>query len=330
MLVILALLIIRSSTPLYGNNTDCLSIYQTRSINGIATILIFLSHATQYLTWGVQDEIFLSFRDVTAQLVVVPFMGFSGYGIMKCLLAGRKKYLESYLKRRVGKTWIMFAGAVILYILINLMLGNHYTYLDYLGAFTAWVNIGNSNWYIFSILFLYLVVYIVFKYSYDTRDLLHILMVAGMCLIYAVSLKCLGKESFWYNTVLVFPAGMFWAYEEKCLTAFIKKNWVYEGCVVIALLALGMSLAYVKNIVGFQISSMACFMLLILISMKLQLKSKILNSIGNYAFEIFIFQRIGFMISERIFTNRYIFLAVSMIITGIIAKSYRKLLAKLL
>ena len=153
----------------------------------------------------------------------------------------------------------MFAGAVILYIMINLVLGNHYTYLDYLGAFTAWVNIGNSNWYIFSILFLYLVVYIVFKYSYDTRDLLHILMVAGMCLIYAVTLKCLGKESFWYNTVLVFPAGMFWAYEEKCLTAFIKKNWVYEGCVVIALLALGMSLAYVKNIVGFQISSMACF-----------------------------------------------------------------------
>ena len=96
---------------------------------------------------------------------------------------------------------------------------------------------------------------------------------------------------------------MFWAYEEKCFTAFIKKNWVYEGCVVIALLALGMSLAYVKNIVGFQISSMACFMLLILISMKLQLKSKILNSIGNYAFEIFIFQRIGFLISERIFTN---------------------------
>lgn len=29
-----------------------LSIYQTRSINGIAVMLIFLSNATQYLSWG--------------------------------------------------------------------------------------------------------------------------------------------------------------------------------------------------------------------------------------------------------------------------------------
>ena len=110
MLVILALLIIRSSTPLYGNNTDCLSIHQTRSINGIATILIFLSHATQYLTWGGYRMRFFCHLECDCTVG-----GWTVYGILRLgfhvmPFGGKKKISRVIFKKKSWKNMDYVCG----------------------------------------------------------------------------------------------------------------------------------------------------------------------------------------------------------------------------
>ena len=84
------------------------------SLKGIFVAIILLSHFNQYIT--IEQNMFnypyLLFFERIGQLMVTPFLFFSGYGVM--LSIDRKKgYLNSFLKNRVIKTLIQFDLAVI-------------------------------------------------------------------------------------------------------------------------------------------------------------------------------------------------------------------------
>ena len=79
------------------NNTfylDYASRDQSRAINGICIMLILFSHTFAKVSpHGVFDDIYESVRVFLGQFVVVPFLFYSGYGLMESLT---KK--EGYLK----------------------------------------------------------------------------------------------------------------------------------------------------------------------------------------------------------------------------------------
>lgn len=157
--------------------------------------------------------------------------------------------------------------------------------------------------------------FIAFNFGEFKSDRLRIAIVAFLCVVYAVVLKFAGKESFWYNTSLIFPMGMLYACEEKIILEEInRKRWCYISALVLSIVLLVVSLLFTKGIVGL-VSAALCFFILILISMKCKLKSEILYRVGSYAFEIFILQRLGFMLSERLFQNQYMFLLGAVLMT---------------
>lgn len=70
-----------------------------------------------------------------------------------------KVYLREYPKIRLAKTIFNFNIAVLLYLLMNGILSIKYSVMDIAGSFVGITSVGNSNWYIFTVLVMYVLSY---------------------------------------------------------------------------------------------------------------------------------------------------------------------------
>ena len=102
--------------------TDYASVGQSRAINGIFIMLILLSHTFAKVTPnGVFDEIYLPLKTFLGQFVVVPFLFYSGYGIMESLTK-KDSYLKTFPRKRLLALFIKFAFITLVYIVMHLCL----------------------------------------------------------------------------------------------------------------------------------------------------------------------------------------------------------------
>ena len=109
-----------------GIYTDYASIDQTRCINGIFSVLILLSHTfAKVPSSDMFDGIYGTMRVFPGQFLVVPFLFYSGYGIMT-QLARKKDYLKSFPRNRLLMLFIRFAMITVVYIIMHWLLGNRY------------------------------------------------------------------------------------------------------------------------------------------------------------------------------------------------------------
>ena len=142
--------VVMINNRLKGTNaffTDYSSPAQTTSINGIFVLLVFLSHAAQYVKLnGVMDKPYDLLKTFLGQLVVVTFLFFSGYGMMESIRKKGKAYVKSIPGRRLFKVWYHFAIAMIFYVILNLSLGRSYGVKTTLLAFTGWSSIAEYKY----------------------------------------------------------------------------------------------------------------------------------------------------------------------------------------
>lgn len=66
-------------------------------------------------------------------------------------------------------------------------------------------------------------------------------------------------------------------------------------------------------------------LIILMISMKVTIGNKYLKFLGKYTFEIYILQRIPFMIFEHIFSNEYIIFMISLSTTFMFAVIFKLL-----
>ena len=109
------------------NSMDYLNHNNTLAINGIFVLLVFLSHCYSSLniTPTLLDESYKIVQWHMDQAIVIPFLFFSGYGIALSL-KNKPNYIWSLLKVRLPKLLIHFDIAVVIYLIIQLVLGTTY------------------------------------------------------------------------------------------------------------------------------------------------------------------------------------------------------------
>ena len=131
---------------------------QTTCINGIFVLFVFLSHFGQYETMPWNGVLL-----AIGQLMVAPFLFYSGYGIMEQIKRRGIVYIDSMPRKRILKFYIHFCMALCIYLFLSFLLRKEYSFVRIIFSFTALSSIGNSNWYVFAILAMYSIVYISFK-----------------------------------------------------------------------------------------------------------------------------------------------------------------------
>ena len=316
-----------------GINEDYVSIETTKRINGIFVILVFLSHSIQYIDYSSSwiDSYGKFIISNIGQLMVTTFLFFSGYGIYESIKAKKENYINTIPKKRILSTLIKFDIAVLIFGVVSHILNIKYDIKTILLSFIGWESLGNSNWYIFAIIVLYLITYLVFKLV-KSKDVIRIGIITLLTIVYMLIISKF-KDGWWYDTVLCYPLGMWFSlYKEKIEKVLKNRPKCYYISLIISIMVLGISLLFRKNIYVYSTIYVTSFIVcVVLLSMKVKLSSNILKFMGTNVFYIYIYQRLPMMILDKYdiyFSNRYIFLIISFIATILLSIIINKISIK--
>ena len=171
-------------------------------------------------------------------LAVCFFFFSSGFGLMKRWLTD-DKYIKGFMRRRIFTVLVPFFICNYIYLtdalINNIKIGNHFHPLEVVCSFFGFFLINNQMWFAVEIMILYLLFRIVF--GKIRKPVLGILIMTGAVVIMMViGLLCGHSDSpimsywfkgeWWYNTILMFPVGMLYAYKEEHLNKIFRKAFV--------------------------------------------------------------------------------------------------------
>ena len=298
MVIFLILLLIVSiyKIKLSTFNEDYMSRESTASVKGIFIMLVFLSHIRAYMTLP-DGNVFSEIMNSIGQLMVAMFLFYSGYGVLESYKS-KPNYADGFLKNRFFKTLLHFDIAVLLFLIISIIFGDSYPERNYLLCWIGWESIGNSNWFVFVILALYLLTWLCFKVS-DKEYILRFCVLQTVVTVGLIALlKLAGKDQWWYDTALCYSAGIWFScFKDRLDTALQKKQVYYPALAVLT--AVFFVLYNMEGAARYCLCTTVFSLIVVMLTVKLSIGNKALAWLGNHLFEIYILQRIPMIILSR-------------------------------
>lgn len=286
-----------------GFHKDPFNIGITHSINGIFIIFVFSSHILQYIKTSIPnldilDNMGLWFGGHMFQLMVVPFLFFSGYGLtISAETRGWGGYIKTIPKRRCLTVLLNFMVAVSCFAILQIALGNNFTFDKYLLSLICWDSLGNSNWYIFCIIWCYLFSYIAYRVTKNRTSF--VICVWFLSCVYILTLHFF-KGSWWYDTVLAYPTGVTFTVYRKRIIDFITTRWVKVAIAFFALFGLSYFIVlHHNNALTHNITSIIMCMLMVTLMLKIKVQNRYLEWMGKNLFPLYIYERIPMILFSQ-------------------------------
>lgn len=320
-------------------NQEYLSKVNTKGIKGIFVVLVLFTHFAQYVTLdSIWDEPYMALRSHHNQMIVVPFLFYSGYGIMKSIQKGGRDYVKSIMKKRFPKLWFDFCIAVLCFWGVDLAIGKIYPIKKVLLSLIGWDSIGNSNWYILGTLILYIMTYIAFNYinlEKKKNQIIGCTILTVLTMMVVFIFMKVERPDYYYNTLMIFPVGCWYALLQEKVEILVMKN-DFKYIVSLTIIVCMYCISYVKRweygIEGYTIWAVMFVTLMLLITMKFSFKSNILQWLGEHVFSIYILQRVPMTILSHLGigeSHKYMFLIMSLFITLVMAIVFEQVVEKL-
>lgn len=228
-----------------GYHDDFLSQQYSTPIKGIFTVLILYSHIRGFITmtdsWA--NISYNAVLDHFGQLIVAIFFFYSGFGIWESFKR-KPDYVNSFFKKRFMKTLLHFDIAVAIFILVQLLVPITYTTKQYFLCWIGWESVGNSNWFIFVILALYIIALISMRLqkSIGRGDMLSIgLMTAALWIWLRILMD---QPSWWVDTMAAFPLGAVVSKYKDSIMRLLRKRGapcIVLGAVIVLFSAVGLN-----------------------------------------------------------------------------------------
>ena len=322
-----------------GVSFDYLSPQNALAIKGAFTFIVMCSHSRDYLTLsnGFLDQSFNTITNMIGQLMVAPFFFYSGYGIFESVKK-KRGYIQEFPKRRLLPTWLSFAICIVLYFFFNLLRKKRYDVRTILFAFIGWESIGNSNWFMFVTFALYVLFYIAFRIKKENykSGLIFFSMLSLALFVYLYYTK----QSYWCNTLFCFSAGMWYSFLKNKIDYYVSENRNYWTAVFFTffLFLVLYYIAFWKDVslpfsifrpFLFGLCAIMFCILIILFTVKIQIRSSFCIFLGKHVFSIYILQRIFFISLQPIIANRYLLFCCAGFLTIIAATLYDVFFAEL-
>ena len=308
---------------------DYLSKDSTNAIKGIFAVVILYSHMRGYLdlSSGWYNTAYVRILKSIGQMMVAPFLFYSGYGIMESL-KHNEDYSRHFFKRRIVKTWLHFVLAVLLFIVVQTPIGKVYPAYKYATCWFAWESVENSNWFVFAILALYLEAYLAMllgkKLSKENKSKDWIFVLLCTVVLYLFLYFAKKGQPWWYNTLFVFPFGMIYSYYKELIDNKIGRDSALYYLTLAGLL-FGFGIWYhYYGVDIYGVSSILFTIILVVMGMKVKLGNPILDWLGTNAFAIYILQRLPMNILAHYGYNENVimFSVVSVVVALLIAVAF--------
>lgn len=277
-------------------NENYLDKIYTTQINGFFVFIIMLNHfASSVTSIYAFDRLYLMVQHLN-QCVVVSFLFYSGFGIFEQYKMGGGGYLNKLLTRKIPYCLFIFDCFTIIHISISLITRQNidFNVCKILLLFMGYDNIGNLNWYIFYILLNYFFAFCIF--SLNIKAFIKIFLIFILNTIYVLCLWKLKNEEYWfYATSFLFPLGMLFNLNKDKIDTFVNKHYCFF--LILSFLLYFVSAIVVKILIKdlglvFNLISVFFMAMVLLLSKKIILNSKILNFLGRNVFIIYNIQMI--------------------------------------
>ena len=331
--ILLALLTLWGLSFRKASDTDYLSREQGNSVKGFFILVVFLSHATNYLIenghqfTSATDKVYFFMQGNLGQLCVVMFLFFSGYGVMSSIMSKGMPYVRSIPKHRALGTLVNFDIAVLIFAVAQLIAGKTFTPVQYLLALTGWESIGNSNWYIFVIIILYLGSWLSARIvmsrpgKADPRMIILINLLLATVLFAVLQFT---KEPYWFTTIYAYPLGMGFVLLKPRFDEL--KGWKWWLALIASLACLAAT--YPKHqdpfYLVYTIKTISFALVCVLLLRRIKIGNPVLDWAGKNLFPLYIYQRLPMIFFPP--ENPYIFIVACLAITCLIVPVYNRFL----
>lgn len=318
-------------------NRDYMSKDVTADINGLFVLLVFMCHITGRLDLNsALGRAWLEVKDWIGQLVVVTFLFYSGYGMMCSVMKNGTPYVNGIFRTKFLSLLVHFDIAVLLFLIMDILLGRKPGLVKTLLALLTWESIGNSNWYITAVLCLYLIMIAAFL-VFRRKNLYGITAMTVLTVGLTVLFIAVGRPTWYYNTLILFPAGMWYAYFKERIDGLVLKNRVsYIVSLVAASVVFGVSHMYrFVYFLVFWLCSVAFMFIILLVTMKIKIGNPVLSMFGRHVFSVYILQHIPMTVLKilgfagNVFVYFFLCLAVTLLMATAFDAVMKKLDAKL-
>ncbi len=323
LLILLILLI--AGIKKSDSRESCLDRETTNAIKGIFILLVFFSHICPILSAAganfspVFDVPAISFIKSAGQLIVVMFLFYSGYGVMESVRSKGTAYIKSIPFKRVLSTLVNYDIAVVIFLLLNLILGIRYPVRQYLLSLIAWDSVGQSNWYIFAILCCYLSTYFAFTVFHKEHRAL--IAVSVLLIIYYLIMHGL-KDTWWYNTILAYLVGM--AVSMNKVRVFSVLDRHYALCLISIVGVFVLTYFFNDRTYIYLFMSVAFALLIFVLTYKITIRNKVLSWCGSNLFQLYVYQRIPMVALSSLWpdlpeSHLYVFFVCCYVVTILFA-----------
>jgi hypothetical protein len=322
------------SRPHEGN---FLSREMTSYVNGYFIALVFLSHLKQYVpeeALGPLDVGYVRVINYLGQLTVATFFFFSGYGIMESIKTKGSSYIDALPLRRIFPflldVWIALPFYLALAPFRHVSVNVGY----YLQVMVGWRAIGNSNWYIFAILCLWLITYASFRLLPRPNQRAYaVCLVFVFTALYCMLMRREEAGSRYYNTVFCYGAGMVLSLGRNLVMKVGKNRLLSIVGLVVALVATMALHRHARESIKIYNAMAIAFCCLTVFCMALTRASILpLEWAGKNLFFLYIYQRIPMILlaptlKDKPFAFAAICLACVLGIAAVMSIVHRKIKA---
>ena len=292
---------------------------KTESIKGLFILIVFLSHFNKYTEYSWTPNVYaFKIIGLIGQAMVVPFLVYSGYGVMQSIKRKGLTYVKGMPKNRILKVLLIFEFVNVFKILLELILNGSLT-LDYIILSTlSWF-----DWYILAIILLYIFTYVAYLIFKDKNNWTpFVLTIIILTIAYIVTFSLLDTSRFYYDTVMCYSVGILWSiYKDKLDKIFAKNIVFYLTSITLAILLVVFKFILPQSDIVVIIGYCLLAVILLLFTKKVQINNGILNWCGRHLFDIYLVHRLPMDIFHALklnLVNNYLYFGLSFIVTLIL------------
>lgn len=291
---------------------DYLDLDNIKSVKGIFVWMIFFRHYTGYYKRN-KKEICIIIDKSFSQNIVSLFLFYSGYGINESFKIKGNKYIKT-LPIKSGILFIKSQIILLIYLCNNLFLGIKTSLKTYLKAIIFKKGIGNSYWFAFTIISLYIYSFISFIFIKNQKyNLFGIFLISIICYLHGIFVYNFyhKKQIISVDTIICFVFGFYYSFFRTHLEKIIMKNDItYLGALLIFILIYYYYYIYQnKNIYYISLKNGLFTLISILITMKIKFKNEFLNLLNSHSYSIYLLQRVVMIhIRKKILFNDHEFI----------------------
>lgn len=243
----------------------------------------------------------MTIREHLNQTVVVPYLFYSGYGMTISLFRKGESYIRSIVRYRIPRVFLSMAIAVTLFLILKIFKGEEINGHQVLMSYVFWDSLGNSNWYIFGILgeySIFVIAFLLCREPVSKRNLFAgLILTTVLTCVFVLWIKSQGKGPWWYNTLIMFPVGCWYAFFAKRIDAVQRSHITYlKTAITLSILYCFTFFYRSQGLMWYSLWIVTFMGSVLLITMKIEFNSSIFQFFGNHVFSIYILQRIPMII----------------------------------